>query len=369
MTEEDLFYLLALIKTPQIGDVHARTLLNYFSTPKEIFKASTSTLEKLEGIGKIRARAIRSFKDFRFCESEIRFIEKNKIAVFAVNEPNYPKRLIHCYDAPLLLFFKGTSTLTEEKYVSIVGTRNHSIYGRKFCEQLIPSLSNMGIVVVSGLAYGIDTIVHELCVKYNIPTIGVLAHGLDRIYPESNRKLARSMVNCGGLITPFTSDTTPEKQHFPNRNRITAGLCDAVIVVESGLKGGSLITATLAQDYHKEVFAVPGNVDSEKSMGCNQLIKNNQAAMITDVSDLLATMNWTNGQKSKTKIKQKELFVDLNDMERKILAVLQEKDAIGIDDLLHVTQLSYGTAAAALLNLEMNGLIQVLPGKNYVLSA
>lgn len=261
MTQEDLFYLLALIKTPQIGDIHARTLLNHFHNPKEIFNASATTLERLEGIGKIRAKAIRGFKHFKACESEIRFIETNKINVFAIHEPNYPKRLIHCYDAPLLMFFKGTSTLHEEKYISIVGTRNNTAYGRKFCEQLIPSLSKMGIVVVSGLAYGIDTIVHELCVKNKIPTIGVLAHGLDRIYPESNRTLARSMVNCGGLITPFTSDTTPEKQHFPNRNRITAGLCDAVIVVESGLKGGSLITAGLAQDYHKEVFAVPGNIE------------------------------------------------------------------------------------------------------------
>jgi DNA processing protein len=368
MNKDELFYLLALSKTPQIGDVQSRILLHHFHSAREIFKTPASTLERIEGMGKVRAQSIKRFVDFKTCEKEIRFIEDEKITPLCWNESNYPKRLVHCYDAPVLLFYKGSLTLNEEKYISIVGTRNNTSYGKKFCEILLQDLSDYNPVVVSGLAYGIDSIVHKICVNSKIPTIGVLAHGLDRIYPETNRKLAMDMTVCGGLITPFCSDTIPEKQNFPNRNRITAGLCDALIVIETGMKGGSLITARLASEYHKEVFALPGKFDDEKSSGCNQLIKTQQANMVTSAEDIIDLLQWNKSNhiigKPST---QKTLFPNLTSNEQKLVDLIREKSTADIDSLMYFTEMSYGSIASALLTLELNGIVKALPGKTYTL--
>ena len=277
----DLLYQIALTLVPNIGDVHAKILATHFGDASSIFNAKKKELESIEGIGTVRASAIKSFNNFASCEKEMEFIEQYKITPLFITDKDYPKRLLNCYDSPALLFYKGNTDLNISKIISVVGTRNNNDYGKAACEKLIDDLSNENILIVSGLAFGIDTIAHKTAVKNNLPTIGVLAHGLDRIYPPQNKTLAKQMVENGGLLTEFLSNTIPDKQNFPKRNRIVAGMCDAVIVIESSKKGGSLITAELGNSYNKDVFAIPGRIYDSKSEGCNYLIKNNKASLIT----------------------------------------------------------------------------------------
>ena len=361
---DDLLYQIALTLITQIGDVNAKALVNIYGDAKSVFKAPKKQLEKIEGIGTVRAFHIKAFKDFGECEKEIAFIEKYKIEPLFINSENYPKRLLNCYDSPVLLYFRGDTNLNKSKIISIVGTRNNSEYGKQVCEKLIAELEEHDILIVSGLAFGIDSIAHKTALKYNLPTVGVLAHGLDRIYPAQNKMLAKQMANCGGLLTEFKSGTNPDKQNFPKRNRIAAGICDAVLVIESGKKGGSLITAELGNSYNKDVFAIPGRTIDAKSEGCNYLIKNNKASMVTCAGDLLNFMNW-NPTKSLVVKKQRELFIELNDHEKKVISVLQEAGNLHIDDLYFKSGLNSSFAAAALLSLEMQGVIISLPGKIY----
>ena len=363
----DLLYQIALTKVAHIGDVHARTLINHFKDAPSIFNASRKELERIDGIGTIRANAVKSFRDFESCEKEIHFIEKNKIVPLCINDPNYPQRLLRSIDCPTLLYYKGNTNLNESKIISIVGTRNNSEYGKSICEKLIEDLSKENIIIVSGLAYGIDTISHQAALKNGLPTIGILAHGLDRIYPPQNKNLAIQMIQHGGLLTDFTSGEAPNKQNFPRRNRITAGICDALIVVETGKTGGSLITAEIANSYNKDVFAMPGRINDAKSIGCNHLIKTNKACLITDANDILEMMKW-NTTSAKIFKKQTSLFHSFTENEEKIFNVLKTEPAINYDALYSKTLLSNSDIANALLTLEMNGIITALPGKRYRLS-
>ena len=288
----NLLYQIALTLVPNIGDVQAKALLNHFGDAGSIFKATRKDLEQIEGMGTIRARAIRSMTDFTRAENELAFIEKFKITPIFLTDPAYPKRLLNCYDSPMLLYYKGTADLNCSKILSIVGTRNFSVYGKQVCEKLIKDLSEQDILIVSGLAYGIDTLAHKNALKYGLKTIGVLAHGLDRIYPTENKTLAKQMIGFGGLLSEFKSDTNPDKQNFPRRNRIVAGMSDAVIVIETTVKGGSLITAELANGYNKDVFAIPGRITDPKNEGCNYLVKSNKAALITSAADIVENMGW-----------------------------------------------------------------------------
>ncbi|HSN60120.1 MAG TPA: DNA-processing protein DprA [Ferruginibacter sp.] len=360
----DLLYQVALTLTPNIGDVHAKALINIYGDAAAIFKAPKKQLENIEGIGSIRAGSIKAFKDFTSCEAEIKFIEKYKITPLFITDENYPKRLLNCYDSPSLLYYRGNADLNKINIVSIVGTRNHSEYGKQQCEKLIEELKEENILIVSGLAFGIDTIAHKASLKNNMHTVGVLAHGLDRIYPAQNKILAKQMTEQGGLLTDFISGTNPDKQNFPKRNRIVAGICDALVVIESGKKGGSLITAELANSYNKDVFALPGRVIDSKSEGCNFLIKNNKASLITGATDLLELMNWVPKEKKLQK-KQRELFIELTPEEKIVVDILQQQGNIQIDELYFKTGLSSSAVAAALLMLEMQGIVTVMPGKLY----
>lgn len=361
---EDLLYQIALTLIPNIGDVNAKALINYFGTAEAIFHAPKKELEALEGMGTIRANSIKNFKDLSRSGEEIQFIKKYNITPVFLTDKNYPQRLLNCYDSPPLLYYKGNADLNSPKIVAIVGTRNNDEYGKGICEKLIAELANEDVMVVSGLAFGIDSIAHKTSVKNNIQTIGVLAHGLDRIYPSQNTSLAKQMVSCGGLLTEFKSNTRPDKQNFPGRNRIVAGISDAVIVIESGIKGGSLITAELANGYNKDVFAFPGRVEDSKSEGCNYLIKNNKAALITCANDLLENMGWKKHTKPSPK-KQRELFIELSPEEKVIVDILQSQEQIQIDELYFKSKLSSSTIAQALLMLEMQGVVASLPGKIY----
>ena len=363
----DLLYQVALTLVPNIGDVHAKALINIFGDAQSIFKAKKKDLEIIEGIGTVRAKSIKEFTDFSSSETEIKFIEKFKIAPLFITDDNYPRRLLNCYDSPALLYYRGNADLNTARVISVVGTRNNSDYGKLVCEKFIEGLQSENILVVSGLAFGIDTIAHKTALKNNLLTVAVLAHGLDRIYPQQNKTLAKEITAQGGLLTDFISNTNPDKQNFPKRNRIVAGMCDAVVVIESGKKGGSLITAELGNGYNKDVFAIPGRTNDTKSEGCNYLIKNNKAALINSADDFLEMMNWKATVKPSTK-KQRELFIELTPDEKIIVDILQQQESIQIDELYFKTGLSSSAVATALLMLEMQNVIICLPGKLYKLA-
>lgn len=363
----DLFYQIALTMIPFIGDVHVRELMQHFGDAEKVFSAKKSTLNRIPGIGTIRSENIKSFNDFKRVEKEIDFIERYKIQVLQFTETNYPKRLSHCYDAPVLLYYKGNADLNSSKILSVIGTRNPTDYGKEMVENLIRDLAKHDVVICSGLAYGIDTHAHKAALKNRLSTVGVLAHGLDRIYPPANKSLAKEMTEQGGLLTDFISGTKPDKQNFPKRNRIVAGMSDATLVIETQMNGGSMITAELANSYNREVFALPGKITDTKSTGCNYLIGNNKAALITGADDILNMMNWQNTP-AKKRVIQRELFVDLTEEERLILSIITEKEAVSIDEMIPLSQLNSGAIAAAILSLELEGLITTLPGKIYRLS-
>lgn len=361
----ELMYQIALTCTPNIGLVHAKALIEKYGSASAIFKARLQELERLDGIGTVRAKCIKSYADFDSCEAEIKFIEKHKIKTLFLNDNDYPKRLLNCYDSPTLLYYKGNGNLNASKIVSIVGTRNHSDYGKQVCEKITEDLKNEDILIVSGLAYGIDSIAHKVALKNNLQTIGVLAHGLDRVYPAANTQLAKEMLKHGGLLTEFPSGTKPDRQNFPRRNRIVAGMCDAIIVIESSKKGGSIITAELANSYNKDVFALPGRVTDLKSEGCNFLIRNNKAELITSAEDLLNFMNWK--PKKVVAKKQRTLFVELTPNEKIIADILDAEEGVAIDDIYLKSGLNSSAVAQALLMMEMNNLILCKPGKIYQL--
>ena len=362
----DLLHRIALTLTPNIGDVRAKALLERFGSASSIFSAQKKQLESIEGIGTIAANSIKYFNDYKICEEEISFIEKNNITPLFISDENYPKRLLNCYDSPTLLYYKGNADLNASKIISIVGTRNNSDYGKVTCENLLQDLAEEDVLVISGLAFGIDTIAHKASLKNKLKTVGVLAHGLDKIYPAQNKSLAKEMLTHGGLLTDFRSGTKPDRQNFPSRNRIVAGICDALIVIESSIKGGSLISAELANSYNKDVFAIPGRVNDSRSEGCNYLIKNNKSLLITCADDLLHIMNWKEAPK-KIK-KQRELFIELTPEEKIITDILSQRESIQIDELYFKSGLSSSAAANALLMLEMQGVVSCLPGKIFKLT-
>ncbi len=361
----ELFYQLALTFIPNIGPVQAKILLQHFDIA-DIFKAKKILLEKIEGIGVIRAASIKSFSDFSKAEEEIAFIEKYKIKPLFITDKNYPQRLLNCYDSPTLLYYKGEADLNASKIVAIIGTRSHTEYGKQATEKLVEELKEQNVLIVSGLAYGIDAIAHKAAVKNSLKTVGVLAHGLDQVYPAQHKGLAKDMINGrGGLLTEFRSRTKPDKHNFPTRNRIVAGMSDATIVVETGIKGGSMITAELANNYNKDVFAFPGKVTDTKSAGCNYLIKNNKAVLLTDAAELIELMGWEEKIRKSVARSQKELFIELSEEEKLVIQVLKEKNSVHIDEINLRTGLSSSSVAAAILNLELQNVVLSLPGKLY----
>ena len=362
----DLLYQIALTLVPNIGDVRAKALIETFGDAASIFKTAKKHLEAIDGIGTVAANSIKNFIDFKVCEDEINFIEKNKITTLFIADEQYPQRLLNCYDSPTLLYYKGNADLNTTKIVSVVGTRNNSDYGKTVCENLMQDLSDQNVLVISGLAFGIDSIAHKAALKNKLKTVGVVAHGLDKIYPAQNKSLAKEMLSQGGLLTDFMSGTNPDRQNFPRRNRIVAGICDALVVIESSKKGGSLITAELANSYNKDVFAIPGRVTDLRSEGCNYLIKNNKSLLITSADDLLHIMNWKDEPK-KVK-KQRELFIELTPDEKIITDILAQQESIQIDQLYLKSGLSSSAVANALLMLEMQGVVTMMPGKVFKLS-
>lgn len=359
---DDLLYKIALTQVKDIGAKKARALLTYFGSIENIFNASAKELKQVPGLG-AKVRQIRDEEALEKAAKEVNYIKKNNIIPLWIQDEAYPNRLKQCLDAPVILYYKGNGNLNAGKMVAVIGTRLNTDYGDRICEELIKGLSGMeDIVIVSGLAYGIDAIAHRYALKNGLPTIGVVGHGMDRIYPSSNKQLANDMLQQGGMLTEFVSGTIADRQNFPMRNRIVAGITDVTVVVESDIDGGGLITARIAASYNREVAAYPGRVTDSKSSGCNELIRTNTAAMITCAEDLIELMNW---KSNKPKAVQKQLFIELTEDERKVVDILQQKESAHADELYHATGTTASQLAATLLQLEMQGIIKALPGKQY----
>lgn len=355
---------LTLIKS--VGHAHAKKLLEHFGSAEAVFKAKRKQLMEINGIGTAISSLILDSNALKEAENHLLFIKKHRIQVLFYTDKCYPQRLKHCADAPVLLYYKGTADLNHSRIVSVVGTRMATVYGRQLCQQLAETLAPYHVIIVSGLAYGIDVTAHKESLRQNIPTVGVMAHGLDRIYPAIHKSVAQKMVLNGGLLTEFLPGTNPDKENFPKRNRIIAGLADATIVVEAAVKGGALITADIANSYDRDVFAFPGRANDPYSEGCNFLIKTNRAALISHSRDLLYYLGWDDVLPGKEP-QRGELTADLSKEEQHIVKVLGN-DSLSIDQLSTLSGFNQGKLAMHLLNLEMRDILVGLPGKIYKLN-
>lgn len=365
----ELVYRIGLTLIEGIGDVNAKALLAYCGSAQEVFRQKKAHLRKIPGIGDYLARSVVSSKQVLLrAEEEAAFIQKYRIRPIFFTDEAYPARLKSCNDGPVMLYYKGNADLNADKIIAVVGTRRPSDYGKGRTEELIGELKGSGILVISGLAYGIDILAHKTALENDLPTIGVIGHGLDRIYPQSHDKIARRMVENGGLLTDFMSGTNPDAVNFPKRNRIVAGLCDALVVVESKRTGGSLITATIANSYNKDVFAFPGRAGESLSEGCNGLIKRNRAGLIENAEDLLDAMQWQKEKKKVNKSRQVSMPLNLSEEEKPVFQLFTVKNIRHIDEICQGVQLPVSKVSALLLQLEFSNLIKSKPGKLYELA-
>lgn len=360
---EKLLYQIALTLIDGVGPVLARNLLSYCGSPEEVFQKKAGQLAKIPGIGASVIAAIRSQTALQKAEAELARIEKNKVRALFITDSDYPLRLRQLPDSPLMIYVRGDVDLNAPRSIGIVGTRTPTPRGLAFCEELVTALSPFSPLIISGLAYGIDICAHRVAVQEGMPTVAVLAHGLGTVYPAAHRSLAHRIEENGLLLTEYGFDTTPEREHFPMRNRIVAGLCDALVVVETGLQGGSMITADLANGYGRDVFAFPGRASDSFSSGCNNLIKTNRAALFESAADLVEAMDWE--ASNRLLVRQGELFADLDPAAKKVLDLLKTVDEMGIDQLALLAAQTPGELATLLLDLEFQGWIKSFPGKRF----
>ena len=365
MYDQQLLYKIAITHIPLVGAVLAKNVISFSGGVEAVFNQRKSSLVKIPGIGTKIAESIVMKKSFRKAEEEIAFLEKHSIKALFYLDDTYPFRLKRVRDAPIVLYHKGDCDLNHTRIIGVVGTRRPSTYGRTVCERLLEEISPTTPLVVSGLAYGIDIAAHRCALRLGLPTVGVMGTGFDRIYPAAHRKTATEMLEQGGLLTEFGKGTLPERENFPMRNRIIAGMCDALVVIESARRGGSMITAEMANGYHKDVFAVPGRIGDEVSSGCNFLIKTNRAHLLEGGAELAEIMQWES--KSGSVMSQRALFEELSEAEDQIYKMLNKDVPTSIDRIYKESTLSASEIAAALLNLEFKGMVKTLPGKMYIL--
>ncbi|MEM9673839.1 MAG: DNA-processing protein DprA [Bacteroidota bacterium] len=357
--------------TPMVGGATARQLINYCGSAEAVYHSKAGQLTKIPGVG---PKLVNSLKNYQHlleqAQREVERCAQQNITILSYEHPRYPERLRHIYDIPLVLYYQGNADLNHTRIISIVGTRQATSYGLRVIEEITATLARYDVMIVSGLAYGIDMHAHRTAVQHNIPTVAVMANGLDQIYPAVHRNEALHFIQKGGLLTENPLGTKPEAMKFPARNRIIAGLADAVLVIEAATKGGALITADLANDYDREVFAVPGNVHQRYSQGCNQLIQQHKAHLLNRGEDVIKMLNWDleTPVVNTTKPQAKKLPTDLTKDEQKVYKVLAENpDGLLLDKISWYTQLSVSQLAAVLLSLEFKQYIKARPGNRYQL--
>jgi len=361
-----LLYELALNFAPEVGNKTGRALLERFGNAEDVLRAPLKELVTVDGVGLVRAKGIKDPDLLRRAEDEIRWVETHGVHILWYEDDAYPARLRACADAPMVLYFRGAGNLNPTRAVAIVGTRKATDYGVKLCEDLVDGLAAHGVTVVSGLAHGVDAVAHKRSLAAGVPTVGVVAHGLERMYPHTHKAMARDMEAAGGVLTEFPHGADMHPNNFPVRNRIVAGMSDVTVVVETDLKGGSMITAYLAHGYNRDVAAFPGRVGDKNSAGCNALIGRGVASLITSADDLLTVMSWQSSKKKAPA--QRQLSLALSAEEQAVVNALQGKDAAHADELLLQTGLPYSQLAGTLLQLELQGVVRSLTGKMYRLS-
>jgi DNA processing protein len=362
MTQSELYNTLALMQVEGVGDVIAKKLIQHCGNAEAIFTSKKSQLQKIDGIGSVVIKNLRDKSVFVKAEAEIQFIAQENISHTFYQEENYPERLKHCYDSPVLLFQAGNINLLNRRVISIVGTRQITSYGVEFTKKFLEEIAPLNPIIVSGFAYGVDIYAHQIAMDYGLQTIGVLAHGLNQIYPKTHKKYMAKMEQNGGFLTEFWSTSKPDKENFIKRNRIVAGISEATVVIESAEKGGSLVTANLANDYNRDVFAVPGRTTDKYSQGCNNLIKTQRANLMTSAADLVYILNWEL-QRESQKAVQKQLFISLTNEEQKIYDYLRKTGKEMMDIIALECDFPIYRISSILLNMELKGVIRPLPGK------
>ena len=362
MKEEELHYILALQRAKGIGDINAKKLIAHCGSAKNVLNEKRFILEKINGIGTFTIKHLFDKENLIDAEKELEYLKKNNIESYYFKNDNYPEKLKHCIDAPILLFKDGDFDFLNKPIISVVGTRKITSYGRDFCEKLIEDLKVYNPIIVSGFAYGVDICAHKAALKNNLQTIGVLAHGFEEIYPKSHKKYVSEINKNGGFLTDFWHNDKLVRENFLKRNRIVAGISEATVIIESAEKGGSLVTADIANSYNRDVFAVPGRSTDNMSKGCNALIKRNQAAILTSANDLIEMLNW-NLEIKQEKVIQKQLFIELDTTEQLVYDFLLESGKEILDTIAINCKLPIHKISTVLFNLEMKGVVKPLPGK------
>lgn len=362
MTESQLIFTLALQHVPKIGATTAKKLIAHCGTAEAVLKEKKGNLLKIDGIGTVTIEGLFDRHHIEAAENELRFIKENGLGYSYFTNPDYPERLKHCIDSPILLFNSGNIKLENKRLISIVGARKITTNGIAFCEKLVEELAIYNPVIVSGFAYGTDITAHKAALKHNLQTVGCLAHGLNQIYPKVHKKYMGDVEKNGGFFTDFWSTDVFDRTNFLKRNRIIAGLTEATIVIESAEKGGSLVTADIANSYNRDVFAVPGRTTDSQSIGCNNLIKANNAHLLSHPLDVPYILNWELEDRQKPSV-QKQLFVELEPDEKIIYNYLSDNNKQVLDTIAIHCEMPTYKLASLLLNMELKGVVRPLPGK------
>ncbi|AZQ43216.1 DNA-processing protein DprA [Nonlabens ponticola] len=363
MDQQELLSLLALKKAPLIGDIMAKKLIRTFGSATSVFEQKYQDIAAIEGIGEKKAQFIKSKTLFPKAEKELQFIEENKLRYRVYYNEDYPERLQYCVDGPIIFFEKGNVDWSNPYTLSIVGTRQITSQGSAFLEQFMEQIAPLKPTIISGYAYGVDILAHKLAIKYDLQTVAVMAHGLNQTYPRNHAAHNKDMMANGGFVTDFWNDDTFDRKNFLGRNRIIAGLSEATVVIESASKGGSLVTAEIANSYNREVFAVPGRVTDKYSSGCNQLIKQSKAHMLTTAADIPYILGW----QERNVAVQKQLFVELSDDEKKVFNHLKQNGQELLDIIALKEQMAVHKVASILMTMELKGVVRPLPGKLFEL--
>lgn len=371
MNEQETYYAIALTRMTGLNFQTALQLYQSLGSAQAVYEHRNDIRDV---IPECSDRMVKVLQDWSGALSraavEMQFIEKHGIRTLLLGDDDYPQRLAECVDAPILLYYLGNADLNSRHIINIVGTRHCTTYGQDLIRRFVADLRHHcpDVLIVSGLAYGVDICAHRNALQNGFDTVGVLAHGLDEIYPPRHRDTAKEMLSQGGLLTEYMSETPADKRNFVKRNRIVAGMCDATILVESAAKGGGLITAGIAMDYNRSVFAFPGAVGAPYSEGCNQLIRNNGAQLVTSADDFIASMGWQSDSELKqaqSKGIARQLFPELSGDEKKVVAVLDEMGDFQLNQLAVKTNIAIGPLTALLFQLEMKGLVAPMAGGTY----